>query len=108
MARVTVEDCVDKVINRFDLVLVSAQRARQISSGAPLHVERDNDKNAVVALREIAEEKVFPNELRESVVQGLRTVVESDEPEEVDMSILLAGMAGEAPSKVSEEPKASE
>lgn len=108
MARVTVEDCVDKVINRFDLVLVSAQRARQISSGAPLLVERDNDKNAVVALREIAEEKVFPNELRESVVQGLRTVVESDEPEEVDMSILLAGMAKETPAPVSEEPKSGE
>lgn len=92
MARVTVEDCVDKVTNRFDLVLAAAQRSRQISSGAPLEVERDNDKNAVVSLREIAEEKVKADTLMESVVHGLRKVVESDEPEEVDMSILMAGM----------------
>lgn len=92
MARVTVEDCVDKVTNRFDLVLAAAQRSRQISAGAPLEVERDNDKNAVVSLREIAEEKVIPADLTESVVHGLRKVVESDEPEEVDMSILMAGM----------------
>lgn len=92
MARVTVEDCVDKVTNRFELVLASAQRARQISSGAPLHVERDNDKNPVVALREIAEEKIVAEDLTDAVVHGLRTVVESDEPEEVDMSILMAGM----------------
>jgi len=99
MARVTVEDCVDKVTNRFDLVLSAAQRSRQISSGAPLEVERDNDKNAVVALREIAEEKVQSEDLIESVVRGLRQVVESDEPEEVDMSILMAGMEGEAEKK---------
>lgn len=92
MARVTVEDCVDKVPNRFELVLASAQRARQISSGAPLEVERDNDKNSVVSLREIAERKVNPDDLTESVILGLRRVVESDEPEEVDMSILMAGM----------------
>ncbi|WP_417451720.1 DNA-directed RNA polymerase subunit omega [Kordiimonas sp.] len=92
MARVTVEDCVDKVTNRFDLVLSAAQRSRQISSGAPLEVERDNDKNAVVALREIAEEKVNPDNLIEAVIHGMRTVVESDEPEEVDLSILMAGM----------------
>lgn len=92
MARVTVEDCVDKVTNRFDLVLAAAQRSRQISSGAPLEVERDNDKNAVVSLREIAEEKVIADDLMESVVHGLRKVVESDEPEEVDMSILMSGM----------------
>jgi len=92
MARVTVEDCVDKVTNRFDLVLVAAQRSRQISSGAPLLVDRDNDKNAVVSLREIAEEKVIPANLEESVIHSLREVVESDEPEEVDMSILMAGM----------------
>ncbi|WP_353507379.1 DNA-directed RNA polymerase subunit omega [Gimibacter soli] len=92
MARVTVEDCVDKVTNRFDLVLVAAQRARQISSGAPLLVERDNDKNPVVALREIAEEKVEAYDLTEALIQGMRKVVESDEPEEVDMSILMAGM----------------
>ncbi|WP_417461065.1 DNA-directed RNA polymerase subunit omega [Kordiimonas sp.] len=92
MARVTVEDCVDKVTNRFDLVLAAAQRSRQISSGAPLEVERDNDKNAVVSLREIAEEKVVPDTLLESVIHSMRKVVESDEPEEVDMSILMAGM----------------
>jgi DNA-directed RNA polymerase subunit omega len=102
MARVTVEDCVDKVNNRFDLVLSAAQRARQISSGAPLHVERDNDKNAVVALREIAEEKVEPYDLSESIVHGLRQVVESDEPEEVDMTILMAGMDEHNPAVTSE------
>ncbi len=102
MARVTVEDCVDKVNNRFDLVLSAAQRARQISSGAPLHVERDNDKNAVVALREIAEEKVEPYDLSESIVHGLRQVVESDEPEEVDMTILMAGMDDQNPAVSSE------
>lgn len=96
MARVTVEDCVDKVTNRFELVLAAAQRSRQISSGAPLEVERDNDKNAVVSLREIAEEKVVATDLTESVINGLRKVVESDESEEVDMSILMAGMEGEA------------
>ncbi|MEX0299370.1 MAG: DNA-directed RNA polymerase subunit omega [Kordiimonas sp.] len=103
MARVTVEDCVDKVTNRFDLVLAAAQRSRQISAGAPLEVERDNDKNAVVSLREIAEEKIVPQDLTESVIHGLRKVVESDEPEEVDMSILMAGMEDQPEAKVSEE-----
>lgn len=92
MARVTVEDCVDKVTNRFDLVLSAAQRARQISSGAPLEVDRDNDKNPVVALREIADEKVKADNLMEAIIHGMRKVVESDEPEEVDLSILMAGM----------------
>ena len=78
MARVTVEDCVDKVSNRFELVLVAAQRSRQISAGAPLEVERDNDKNAVVSLREIAEEKIIPHDLNETMIHGLRKVVESD------------------------------
>ena len=95
MARVTVEDCVEKIPNRFDLVLAAAQRARQISAGAPLEVERDNDKNAVVSLREIAEEKVIEDDLREAIIHGMRKVVESDEPEEVDMSILMAGMENE-------------
>ncbi len=89
MARVTVEDCVDKVTNRFELVLDAGQRARQISSGAPLLVDRDNDKNPVVALREIAEELVEPEALREGIIHGMRKIVESDEPEEVDMSILM-------------------
>jgi len=92
MARVTVEDCVDKVTNRFELVLVAAQRSRQISAGAPLEIERDNDKNAVVSLREIAEEKAIPADLVESIIGGLRKVMESDEAEEVDMDILMAGM----------------
>ena len=95
MARVTVEDCVDKVQNRFDLVLVAAQRARQISSGAELEVERDNDKNSVVALREIADEKITPDALQETLIHSLQSHVEIDEPEEVDMSILNAGMEAE-------------
>lgn len=91
MARVTVEDCVEKVANRFDLVLLAAQRARQIASGAPLLVDRDNDKNPVVALREIADEAVAVDALSEAVLMGLQRHVEVDEPEEDDISILLAG-----------------
>lgn len=82
MARVTVEDCVLKVPNRFDLVMVAAQRAREISAGGQLTVERDNDKNPVVALREIADETVNIAALSESVVTGLQKHVENDEPEE--------------------------
>ena len=81
MARVTVEDCVDKIPNRFDLVLFAAQRARQISGGAELTMDRDRDKNPVVALREIAEETVLPHALQESVVQGLQRVQIDDEDE---------------------------
>jgi DNA-directed RNA polymerase subunit omega len=85
MARVTVEDCVDKIPNRFDLVLLAAQRARQISGGAELTIDRDRDKNPVVALREIAEETVTPTELNESVVVGLQRVQvdDDDAPDEV-------------------------
>lgn len=79
MARVTVEDCVDKVPNRFDLVLFAAQRARQISGGADLTLDRDRDKNPVVALREIAEETVLPEDLRDAVIQGLQRVQIDDE-----------------------------
>jgi DNA-directed RNA polymerase subunit omega len=79
MARVTVEDCVDKVPNRFDLVLLAAQRARQISGGAELTVDRDRDKNPVVALREIAEETVMPDEMLELVVTNLQRVQIDDE-----------------------------
>ena len=82
MARVTVEDCVMKVPNRFDLVMVAAQRAREISAGAQLTLERDNDKNPVVALREIADATVNTDVLAESVVVGLQKHVENDEPEE--------------------------
>ena len=89
MARVTVEDCIDKVPNRFDLVLLAAQRARQIAAGAPLLVERDNDKNPVVALREIADEKVTPASLRDALVQSLQRYVERDLPEEDDLALLM-------------------
>ena len=82
MARVTVEDCVLKIPNRFDLVMLAAQRARDISSGTPLTVERDNDKNPVVALREIADESIDIEYLAEALVQGMQKYVEVDEPEE--------------------------
>jgi DNA-directed RNA polymerase subunit omega len=82
MARVTVEDCVIKVPNRFELVLLAAQRAREITSGAPLTLDRDDDKNPVVALREIAEETVGLLQLKDSVVRGMQKHVEIDEPEE--------------------------
>lgn len=85
MARVTVEDCVVKVPNRFELVLVAAQRARDVASGSRLTVERDNDKNPVVALREIAEDTVVIDALRNAVVSGLQKHVEVDEPEEDEM-----------------------
>jgi len=82
MARVTVEDCVLKVPNRFELVLLTSQRARDISAGAPLTVERDNDKTTVVALREIAESTVDIDTLKTALVQGLQKAVDYDEPEE--------------------------
>jgi DNA-directed RNA polymerase subunit omega len=85
MARVTVEDCVDKIPNRFDLVLMAAQRARQISGGAELTIDRDRDKNPVVALREIAEETVIPTELHEAVISSLQRVRvdDDDAPDEI-------------------------
>ena len=81
MARVTVEDCIDKVENRFELVLLSAHRARQVSQGAPITVDRDNDKNPVVALREIADETLSPGDLKEDLIHSLQKHVEVDEPE---------------------------
>ena len=81
MARVTVEDCIDKVENRFELVLLAAHRARMVSSGAPLTLDRDNDKNPVVALREIAEQTVSPEDLKEDLIHSLQKFVEVDEPE---------------------------
>jgi DNA-directed RNA polymerase subunit omega len=81
MARVTVEDCIDKVENRFDLVLLAAHRARMISSGAQITVDRDNDKNPVVALREIAETTVSSGDLKEELIHNLQKYVEVDEPE---------------------------
>jgi len=85
MARVTVEDCVDKISNRFDLVLMAAQRARQISGGAELTLDRDRDKNPVVALREIAEETVTPDDLHEALVSTLQRVRvdDDDAPDEI-------------------------
>lgn len=81
MARVTVEDCIDKVENRFELVLLAAHRARMISSGSPLTIDRDNDKNPVVALREIAEQTVSPEDMKEDFIHSLQKFVEVDEPE---------------------------
>jgi len=81
MARVTVEDCVDKVENRFELVLLAGHRARQISQGASITVDRDNDKNPVVALREIADETLSPDDLKEDLIHSLQKHVEVDEPE---------------------------
>jgi DNA-directed RNA polymerase subunit omega len=88
MARVTVEDCIDKLDNRFELVMIAARRARMLSSGAELTVERDNDKNCVVALREIAEETIDVLEIEENLVQGLQKYVEPDEPDESEMDRL--------------------
>ncbi len=87
MARVTVEDCVDKVENRFELVLLAGHRARMIASGSALTIARDNDKNPVVALREIADETVSPDDLKEDLIHSLQKYVEVDEPEQ-DMALL--------------------
>jgi DNA-directed RNA polymerase subunit omega len=97
MARVTVEDCVLKVPNRFELVLVAAQRAREITAGAPLSLDRDDDKNPVVALREIADETVPIDRLHDSLIRGMQKHVEIDEPEETpDLEANLFGVAEEA------------
>jgi DNA-directed RNA polymerase subunit omega len=90
MARVTVEDCVVKIPNRFNLVLLAGQRAREISSGGELTLERDNDKNPVVALREIAEGSVDLDNLRQALISSLQKHVESDEPEDDAMELLAA------------------
>lgn len=82
MARVTVEDCVEKIPSRFELVLLAAQRARKIGSGASLLVERDNDKNPVIALREIAEEKITPEDMREELIRSKQRVLAHEEDEE--------------------------
>lgn len=90
MARVTVEDCVLRIPNRFDLVMVAAQRARELAGGAPLSLDRDNDKNPVVALREIAEDTVSIDVLQNSLIKGHQRHVEQDEPEE-EIVELMAG-----------------
>ncbi len=89
MARVTVEDCVDKVPNRFELVMLAAHRAREISAGSPVTVDRDNDKNPVVSLREIADETQAADDLRERLIESNQTQIEVDEPEEDAMALLM-------------------
>jgi DNA-directed RNA polymerase subunit omega len=104
MARVTVEDCVVKVPNRFELVLLAAQRAREITSGAPLSLDRDDDKNPVVALREIAEETVALDHLKDSLVRGMQKHVEMDEPEETpEIEQTLFGVADPTGSVIGED-----
>ncbi len=85
MARVTVEDCIKKIDNRFELVMIAAQRARSLSSGSELTLERDNDKNPVVALREIADNTLDLSEIEENLIRGLQKYVEPDEPDEKEM-----------------------
>jgi DNA-directed RNA polymerase subunit omega len=93
MARVTVEDCVDKVPNRFELVMLAAHRAREISAGAEITVDRDNDKNPVVSLREIADETQGAEDLRERLIESNQSQIEVDEPEEDSMALLMGGEA---------------
>ncbi|MEM7750402.1 MAG: DNA-directed RNA polymerase subunit omega [Pseudomonadota bacterium] len=94
MARVTVEDCVDKVDNRFELVLLAAHRARSIANGSPITIERENDKNPVIALREIADETVAPDDMREGLIHSIQKNVEVDEPEEGAAPILVSERRG--------------
>ena len=103
MARVTVEDCIDKVDNRFELVLLAGHRARQISQGAQITVPRDNDKNPVVALREIADETLSPDDLKEDLIHSLQKHVEVDEPESDGQE--LTDQSGAAASADAEEPE---
>jgi DNA-directed RNA polymerase subunit omega len=91
MARVTVEDCIDKVENRFELVLIASHRARMISSGAQITVDRDNDKNPVVALREVADAAISPGDLKEDLIHALQKYVEVDEPEPETVSLIGGG-----------------
>jgi DNA-directed RNA polymerase subunit omega len=99
MARVTVEDCIDKVENRFELVLLAGHRARLISSGSPLTIDRDRDKNPVVALREIADETIAPDDLKEQLIHSLQKYVEVDEPE--PETVPLLGNTAAAPANAS-------
>ena len=95
MARVTVEDCIDKVDNRFELVLLASHRARQISQGSSITVDRDNDKNPVVALREIADETLSPDDLKEDLIHSLQKHVEVDEPEPDPVTLAAAAADSE-------------
>ena len=98
MARVTVEDCVDKVPNRFELVMLAAHRAREIAAGASITVDRDNDKNPVVSLREIADETQSAEDLRERLIESNQTQIEVNEPEDDSMSLLM-GVEKDAPAE---------
>lgn len=99
MARVTVEDCVDKVPNRFDLVMLASHRAREIATGDAITVDRDNDKNPVVALREIADETQPVDALRERMIESHQTQIEVDEPEEDSMALLMGAEAADKPAE---------
>ena len=106
MARVTVEDCIDKVTNRFDLVLLAAQRAREISGGAELTIDRDRDKNPVVALREIADETILPEDLKESLTQSMQKVQvddddDADEIGSLSLSAEALCLTASAPARTS-------
>ncbi|TCT03494.1 DNA-directed RNA polymerase subunit omega [Aquabacter spiritensis] len=96
MARVTVEDCIDKVENRFELVLLAGHRARMISAGSPITIDRDNDKNPVVALREIADETVIPEDLKEDLIHSLQKYTEVDEPEPEAVPMIASSEGGSA------------
>jgi len=118
MARVTVEDCVVRVPNRFELVLVAAQRAREITAGAELTLDRDDDKNPVVALREIADDTVALDRLQDSLIRGMQKHVEIDEPEEaielesnlfgVTETLGVAGLSDEDVGEAAEEDELAE
>lgn len=103
MARVTVEDCVDKIPNRFEVVMLAAHRARVIAAGAPALVDRGDEKNPVIALREIAEEKIAPETLREVAIASYQRHVEVDEPEEDDMAARMAEESDAPDADISEE-----
>ena len=100
MARVTVEDCVDKVPNRFDLVMLAAHRSREIASGSTITIDRDNDKNPVVALREIADQTLSPGDLEEDLIHSLQKHVEVDEPEAEIADVAETADAPDAPEQI--------
>ena len=104
MARVTVEDCVDKVPNRFELVMLAAHRAREIAAGSTVTVDRDNDKNPVVSLREIVDETQSADELRERLIESNQNQIEVDEPEEDAMALLM----GSEPDKPADDDMSEE
>jgi DNA-directed RNA polymerase subunit omega len=103
MARVTVEDCIDKLPNRFELVLLSAHRARMIAQGAPLTVDRDKDKNPVVALREIADEAIDKDDLQENYIHSMQKQVEVDEPEASEAPLMITASETPAAAPAQEE-----